>query len=222
VWPEGDILAAEPHVLAELSKDKALLELYGPNANPNHDRYLFTLAGIPSPHFDPVRAVYDRDNPTKESVKKAKAECKKLRGLGKVLCVGENTHVRVKDLGWVPIQDVKDNHQIWDGEEWVRSDGPLLTKVDSGESAIILEGVTLTRDHLVLTTEGWNKANEVLQGDSTAQLVRPKLPSASWSEVWAMGSSIARDAAEVWVSLCSRLLSSCFRALGSIRQLKVR
>lgn len=81
----GNCAALEPHVLAELSRDKALLDLYGPNANPNHDRYLYTVAGIPSPQFDEVRAHYDLSNPTKDGVKAAKTNCKKLRDLGKVL-----------------------------------------------------------------------------------------------------------------------------------------
>lgn len=85
VWLEEDAAAVEPHVLAELSQDRALLDLYGPDANPNHDRYLYTLASIPHPSFDAVRRHYSVEAPTKEGVKAAKSECKALRELGKVL-----------------------------------------------------------------------------------------------------------------------------------------
>jgi hypothetical protein len=85
VWAEQDWASAEPYVLAELSRDEALLALYGPDANPNHDRYLFTLANIPHPSTDEVRKYYDVRNPTKEGVAEAKSKCKQLRELGKVL-----------------------------------------------------------------------------------------------------------------------------------------
>jgi hypothetical protein len=85
VWLEADAAALEPHVLAELSGDAALLALYGEGANPNHDRYLFTLANIPLPFFDEVRRHYDPKNPTKEGVRAAKAACKGLRELAKIL-----------------------------------------------------------------------------------------------------------------------------------------
>lgn len=85
VWVEGDWTALEPHVLAELSKDPALLALYGPDAKPGHDRYLFTLASINHAFTAPVRKLYDPANPTKEGVGQAKKECKSLREVGKVL-----------------------------------------------------------------------------------------------------------------------------------------
>jgi hypothetical protein len=84
-WVEGDWTALEPHVLAELSRDPALMDLYGPDAKPGHDRYLFTLASIEHAFTAPVRRLYDPKNPTKESVGQAKKECKSLREVGKVL-----------------------------------------------------------------------------------------------------------------------------------------
>jgi len=84
-WVEEDAAALEPHVLAELSRDEGLLALYGPNANPNHDRYLYTVAKIRHPMFDPVRKHYDPVNPTAEGVAAAKKECKSLRELAKIL-----------------------------------------------------------------------------------------------------------------------------------------
>lgn len=85
VWLEFDWSALEPHVLAELSRDDGLLQLFGPGANPNHDRYLFTLANILHTATDEVRKYYDPRNPTKEGVSAAKAACKMLRELGKIL-----------------------------------------------------------------------------------------------------------------------------------------
>jgi len=83
-WVEMDWTALEPHVLAELSRDKALLDLYGPNAK-THDRYLYTIANLPHPIAENVKKYYDVNNPSKEGISKAKKECKKERELGKVL-----------------------------------------------------------------------------------------------------------------------------------------
>ncbi len=84
-WIEMDYSALEPHVLAELSRDSGLLALYGPDASPNHDRYLYSLARIAHPMFDKVRSLYDADNPTAEGVAAAKKECKRDRNFGKLL-----------------------------------------------------------------------------------------------------------------------------------------
>lgn len=83
VWVESDWASAEPYVLAELSRDEALLALYGPDANPNHDRYLFEMAQIPLRLFDGIREHYDVHNPTKEGVATAKSKYKLLRDGGK-------------------------------------------------------------------------------------------------------------------------------------------
>lgn len=191
--------------LAELSRDEALLALYGPDANPNHDRYLYTLANIPHPAMDEVRKYYDVRNPTKEGVAEAKSKCKQLRELGKVLCIREGELVRVRDRGWVPIEEVRDGDIVWDGTAWVGTRGAVIT----GHGATIsVDGIRMTADHEVLTDHGWKRADEIQEGAPGPQCVRPKLPSASWTDVRAVASSLLRDAAEIGASLCARLLSS--------------
>lgn len=77
-----DISALEPNVLAYFSRDKTLLTLYGPDAKLN-DVYLFNAAN--STLFGPqVRATgYDPDNPTAESIEKAKQEVSTIRKICK-------------------------------------------------------------------------------------------------------------------------------------------
>jgi hypothetical protein len=217
-WVEGDFSALEPNILAELSRDKALLDLYGPDANPNHDRYLYTIAGIPFPQFDAVRSHYDVNNPTKDGVKAAKTNCKKLRDFGKVLCVAEDELIRVKDHGWLPIQDITDEHLIWDGLEWVRCGGSILTKAEFSFDLTKVNNIAMTKDHLVLTNKGWVEADEISERTDSAQPIEVRLPSSSWSDVWELACLICADAKEIWLSVCSRLLSSCRKSLGSIRQ----
>jgi len=79
-----DFSAIEQVVLAELSKDKALWKLYGPNAKKN-DVYLFNGASMPV--IGPVirASGYDPENPTPESIAKAKKECKHERGIAKII-----------------------------------------------------------------------------------------------------------------------------------------
>lgn len=92
VWIEADAAALEPHVLAELSRDPALLELYGPGAAP-HDLYLYNAADY-AVLRDTVRAHYPDGTPgnevTKERVSAAKAACKTERGLAKTVTLASN------------------------------------------------------------------------------------------------------------------------------------
>ncbi len=147
-WIEMDWSALEPHVLAELSRDDGLLDLYGPNANPNHDRYLYEVSKIPHPYFDVVRQYYDRSNPTPEGVAKAKKEGKPQREGGKVLVLSGDYGAGAKKK-WtglllrgikLTLQDVQEIHKAQqDGapgvkrfkyaleDEWMRRGGWVLS-----------------------------------------------------------------------------------------------
>lgn len=83
VWIESDLPAAEPHVLGELSGDQGLLDLYGPDAHPAHDRYLYSAAGFPGSDGDRVRAFYDRAAPDAEKIKAGKKLAKDVRDKAK-------------------------------------------------------------------------------------------------------------------------------------------
>lgn len=83
-WLEADWTAIEPHVLAELSRDDGLMQLYGPDALP-HDRYLFSVAHYPGAVGDAVRQFYPLGpcDDFAERVKLAKKQCKRERAIGK-------------------------------------------------------------------------------------------------------------------------------------------
>jgi len=69
VWIEGDWSSLEPHVLAEVSQDPALLHLYGKGAK-KHDVYLYSGANY-AVLGDTIRKHYDVNNPDVSAAKKA-------------------------------------------------------------------------------------------------------------------------------------------------------
>jgi hypothetical protein len=78
---DQDISSLEPTVIAELSGDKTYREIYA--SGKPHDPYLYTAIKIMPWAADKVNAIYNIDNPTKESVAKAKKECKAERKMAK-------------------------------------------------------------------------------------------------------------------------------------------
>lgn len=60
--------------------------------------------------------------------------------------------------GWTPIEDVTPDDLVWDGVEWVVNDGSECQR--SGKILCILDGLLVTEDHKILTTEGWKDAKD--------------------------------------------------------------
>jgi len=108
-----------------------------------------------------------------------------MNKLLQVSCIAYNTPV-LTDAGWVPIQDVIATHKVWDGEDWVTQDGAVFRGVKEVEKCW---GVSMTEDHLVLTTDGWIEAGDITDGESGIEFTRAKvrLPdcySKSWDYGW--------------------------------------
>jgi DNA polymerase I-like protein with 3'-5' exonuclease and polymerase domains len=85
---DADFAALENVIMAEYSRDKNLLKLYGPTAKPN-DGYLFFGSMLPVIGPRIRSAGYDPDNPTPEGIARAKKEAKKERGIAKVLVLSD-------------------------------------------------------------------------------------------------------------------------------------
>ncbi len=98
VWYEKDWAALEVYVLAEACRDKGLMDLYGPDANPNHDRYLYSAASYPGELGRKVSAYYDKINPTKETTSMAKKACKSERSLAKSVCLAKTYGAGAKKI----------------------------------------------------------------------------------------------------------------------------
>lgn len=69
--------------------------------------------------------------------------------VGKV-CIAEGQLV-LTDSGLVPIEDVKIEHRVWDGVEWVSHTGVVYQGV---KNVITIGGLTATPDHEVWTADG--------------------------------------------------------------------
>lgn len=122
---------------------------------------------------------------------------KRPRKLHKGLCVSGDTLIRVKNYGYLPITEITPDHEIWDGETWVKcaglsEQGVALTLDYSGDF--------LTPDHKVLDKYGEWKPAEALTRDGrflTEDCGRLPEPCASWPEVWSMVCRILRNP-ETW------------------------
>jgi hypothetical protein len=85
---ELDFSSLEQVVMTELTKDPTLMSLYGPSAPKHQDVYLFNGAQLPGIGPKIRASGYDPFNPTKESIDKAKLECKKERNISKTITLG--------------------------------------------------------------------------------------------------------------------------------------
>jgi hypothetical protein len=197
VWVDLDFAALEPTVATYYSGDENLMQIYGDGRPPN-DIYLFVGSHISSMKQKILEAGYNPSAPTKEGISNAKKVAKHERNICKTVtlaCIAEDTPILVKGRGYLPIQDVRDGDQVWDGADWVRTTGAI----DKGNRVCYTtEGVEITPDHLLLSTRNtWHEAqlyNRKIRERRTApQLLRPKKPSATWSDIWEVVCSLFRS-----------------------------
>lgn len=82
VWVDLDFAALEAMIATEFTLDPNMLALYDNDA-PDNDIHLFVAAGIPGMRERIAATGYDRYNPTRESLDRAKEECKRDRSITK-------------------------------------------------------------------------------------------------------------------------------------------
>lgn len=70
---------------------------------------------------------------------------------GAKACLGAHTLV-LTGRGWVPIVEVATDDVLWDGLAWVQHDGVVC---NGQASTILVDGVSMTADHKILTQQGW-------------------------------------------------------------------
>lgn len=81
---QADAEAIEPTILAMFSQDPVLLNVYGPNALPHQDIYLYVAAMIPALGSG-IRGVYDPLAPTQDGLATAKKQFSKERDIAKTV-----------------------------------------------------------------------------------------------------------------------------------------
>ena len=91
------------------------------------------------------------------------------------LCIAEDTLV-LTDSGWKKIQDITTQDKVHDGIEFVTHGGLVFKSV---KDCVKIDGVYMTKDHEVLTNDGWKTAEVHLSAGATSQLSR-----FDFSEVW--------------------------------------
>lgn len=113
-------------------------------------------------------------------------------------CLGANTLV-LTDSGWKQLISISTADQVWDGVEWVKHEG-LIYKGDS--ETIKINGVDITPDHLILTTNGWQNASSC-QGLNRAEIPQYRdggIRRLKWAEIFMVSS----------VRLWKRIQNGCF------------
>lgn len=121
-----------------------------------------------------LKAEYEGDEIT------ASNEAIKASKLLQICCIAAGTPVLTR-RGWLPIERVTPLDHVWDGVEWVKCGGSVYQGV---KPVVECAGVSMTRDHEVLTVNGWATAEEVVYGNAGEGLDRAevRLPD-GYSEV---------------------------------------
>jgi hypothetical protein len=105
----------------------------------------------------------------------------KARIYGPKLCLAAGTQV-LTDKGWVEIENVAQEHLVFDGVEFVNH-GPLV--FNGVLDCVSIDGVRMTPDHEVLTNDGWQEASQIqrLDGPTLRYVDRDPAFSQRWQDV---------------------------------------
>jgi DNA polymerase len=74
-------------------------------------------------------------------------------------CLAGETAV-LSRKGWVRIDSIRNDDELWDGEEWVTHQGLMIQGTMEVSSRF---GIRATPDHLFLTTKGWKEWNQLTE-----------------------------------------------------------
>jgi len=131
-----------------------------------------------------------------------KAEYKESRDKFKSTCLARGTLVRVKGEGYLPIEEITKDHEVWDGEAWRKSKG---AKYMGHKEVLTVEGISATRDHKIFTAKGWvdygaaEKEKHKNGGFYFKDAQRLSRPSTGWREVWSLAGYIIRSKVKKWL-----------------------
>lgn len=88
--------------------------------------------------------------------------------LAENLCIAKDTLV-LTDSGWMKIQDITTDDMVHDGVEFVTHKGVVSKSI---KPCVEVDGVYMTKDHEVLTDDGWKTAEKHLSEGEKSQLTR--------------------------------------------------
>lgn len=133
-------------------------------------------------------------------------------------CFASGTQVLTR-TGPVDIVNISDQHELWDGVEWVRSEGVI----PQGEKQVVERaGVFVTPDHLILTDSGWQQVADLTDYDLNLaiQLARGTL-SATAESTGCVGAATAQDlSGSTLLTSTSEKLAGAYHALTALQARK--
>lgn len=147
-------------------------------------------------YYPNLRLQYNNDTDKQEMVYGfGKNTSKVYAGLMTENCVAEGTLVFTA-RGWLPIKDVSADDLVHDGVEFVQHAGLVYKSV---QSCLHVNGVWMTPDHKVLTTDGWKEASQLQRPHGAAFWV----PDSGWPEPFrrqevAMDGEVRLRCADYW------------------------
>lgn len=134
-----DVVSLENYVLAEMSRDPALWGLYGPDAMPGQDAYLYNAAQMPIIGPKIQKTGYDPATATPEQTAAAKKACKVERMIGKTFTLSANygagprkirDTLRLQAGIDLPLRQVEEMHEgFWDLYSGIQSFQAVLTRL---------------------------------------------------------------------------------------------
>jgi DNA polymerase bacteriophage-type len=128
--------------------DFASIEARGIAWIADQDDLLETFANHGDVYLDMATSLFGRD---------VTADDVKERQVGKLVilgCIAEGTPILTHN-GWKPIETVDRFDLVWDGVEWVKHEGVIAK---GSKPVVNVNGVWMTPDHKILTSEGWIEA----------------------------------------------------------------
>ncbi len=135
VFVDLDFAALEPTVTTEFSNDENMERIYGNQASPYQDFYLFIASSIPGIQERVTAAGYYPENPTKEGVANAKKVCKADRNTCKTVALAcaygagvPKVHKTLEEQEvYLPIEQVRTIHSgYWELFSQVKDFGRSL------------------------------------------------------------------------------------------------
>lgn len=86
-------------------------------------------------------------------------------------CLAEGTEVLTKS-GWKKIETISSDDLLWDGVEWINCSGIVCNGL---REVVELDGVHMTPDHLILTINGWQTAERIINANADGRFNRKKV-----------------------------------------------
>lgn len=147
----SDYSAIEAVVLAALAGEEWRLEVFRTHGK-IYEMSAAKITGIPFEDFAKHKQETGQHHPMRKKVGK----------VSELACFAPDTRV-LTSIGYVRIMDITKDHFLWDGIEWVKSEGAIY----KGERETInVDGVKVTPDHPISLGNSWKEAKKIVLNKS--------------------------------------------------------